>query len=84
MSISTVVGARQVFRGNNWFLKNNRARFQFLYGILHYLITNKNIVLFYFTLFFVVVFFLNQANRWRVFLLKAFMKIHENKKDNGG
>ena len=33
-----VVGARQVFRQNTWFLENNRALSKFLDGILHYLI----------------------------------------------
>ena len=37
-----VVGARQnfqFFRQNTWFLENNRALSQFLYWILHYLIS---------------------------------------------
>ena len=37
-----VVGARQnfqFFKQKPWFLENNRAMSEFLYGILHYLIT---------------------------------------------
>ena len=37
-----VVGARQNFqflKQKTWFLENNRAMSEFLYGILHYLIT---------------------------------------------
>ena len=37
-----VVGARQsfqIFRENTWFLENKRALSNFLYGILHYLIS---------------------------------------------
>ena len=37
-----VVGARQnfqFFKQKTWFLENNRAMSEFLYGILHYLIT---------------------------------------------
>ena len=31
----------QFFRQNNWFLKNKRAFFKFLFGILYYLIKAK-------------------------------------------
>ena len=34
-----ILNCRIVFRKNIWFLKNNRALFKFLYGILHYLIS---------------------------------------------
>ena len=34
-----VVGARQFFRQNTWFLENNRVASKFLHGILHYLIS---------------------------------------------
>ena len=37
-----IVGARQsfqIFSQNTWFLKNNRALSNTLYGILHYLIS---------------------------------------------
>ena len=37
-----VVGARQnfqFFKQKTWFLENNRAMSEFLYGILHYLVT---------------------------------------------
>ena len=47
-----VVGARQsfqIFRQNTWFLEKNTALSNFLYGILHYLISitrlNKNQVI---------------------------------------
>ena len=38
-----VVGAHhsfEIFRQNTWFLEDNRALSNFLYGILHYLISN--------------------------------------------
>ena len=40
--VSVVVEARQSFqflRKSTWFLKNNRAFYEFLYEILHYLIS---------------------------------------------
>ena len=43
-----MVGARQsfqIFRQNNWFLKNNRALPKCLYGILHYLISIYQIII---------------------------------------
>ena len=46
---SVVVRVRQTFqffRQNNWFLKNKRAFFKFLFGILYYLIKAKKVVLF--------------------------------------